>query len=117
MRGNISVENSQGTKGAKRSPHTIRFLDAEWDRIVEFAEARGVTPTEFVRSATLTVMDQGDTSMAGLAELIKHTFRASYITATILRDEMLDGDDPERLEELVQAARGLQARLLGEDQN
>ena len=117
MSGNRFVENSEGAQGSKRSPHTIRFLDAEWDRIVEFAEARGITPAEFVRSATLSMMDQGDTSMASLAELIKHTFRASYISATILRDEMLDGDDSERVEELVQAARGLQARLLGEDQN
>lgn len=45
---NQSVENSPGTRGVKRSPHTIRFLDSEWRQIVEKAEAQGVTPAEFV---------------------------------------------------------------------
>ncbi len=53
--------------------------------------------------------------MAGLAELIKLTFRASHIAATIPRDEMLEAGEQERLEELIQEAREMQARLLGED--
>ena len=55
--------------------------------------------------------------MAGLTEFIKQAFRISYITATILRDEMLEAGNQERLEELVEEARGLQVRLLREDKN
>ena len=103
--------------GAKRSPHTIRFLDSEWRRIVEKAEAQGVTPAEFVRSATLTMMEHGDMSMAGLAELIKRTYRATYILATTKRDEMIAAGERERLDELVQTARKLQEDVLGRDRN
>ena len=43
----------------KRSPHTIRFLDPEWERIEAFAEARGLAPAEFVRFATLNAIADG----------------------------------------------------------
>lgn len=113
MSGNGSGSNGDGAKGTKRSPHTVRFLDSEWTQIVEKAEARGVTPAEFVRSVTLTVIEQGDMSMTELAELIKRTYRATYVMATIMRDEMIAAGEQERLEELVQTARKLQEDLLG----
>lgn len=52
-------------------------------------------------------------SMTGLAELIKCTYRATYIMATIKRDEMIAAGQKERLENLVQTARKLQEDLLG----
>ena len=100
-----------------RASNYSSSLDEVWGRIIEFAEACGVTTTEFVRSATLFVMDQGDSPMVGLTEFIKQAFRISYITATILRDEMLEAGNQERLEELVEEVRGLQARLLREGKN
>lgn len=104
-----------GAPGSKRSPHTIRFLDSKWRQIVEKAEAQGVTSAEFMRYATLSVMDQGDMSMADLAELIKRTYRATYILASITRDEMIAAGEQERLDELVQIARRLQEDVLGGD--
>ena len=50
--------------------------------------------------------------MAGLAELIKQTYRATYILATIKRDEMIAAGEQERLDELVKAARKLQEDVL-----
>ena len=113
MSGDRTLEIGNGARGAKRSPHTIRFLDAEWRQVVEKAETQGVTPAEFVRSATLSMIEQGDMSMAGLAELIKQTYRATYILATIKRDEMIAVGKQERLDELVQTARKLQEDVLG----
>ena len=48
-----------------------------------------------------------------LAPLIEMTFRANYIMATKMRDEMLDSGRKEELDELVAAARGLQDEILG----
>ena len=42
----------------KRTPHSIRFLDPEWERIEAFAEKRGLTGPEFVRFAALAAMEE-----------------------------------------------------------
>ena len=97
---------------AKRSPHTIRFLDPEWENIEAFAEARGLAPAEFVRFATLNAIADGGASIAGLAPLIQTTFRGTHILASRLRDEMLEAGEQEILDEMVAAARGLQAELI-----
>ncbi len=103
-----------GTAGAeaKRRPHSIRFLEPEWERIEVFAEARGLTAPEFVRFATLAAVADGGDSVARLAPLIERTFRTTYILASRLRNEMLDAGEQEELEALIAAARGLQDELL-----
>ena len=55
MCGINSADNHQSFRGAKRSPRTVRFQDTEWQRISKIAEARGITPAEFVRFATLSM--------------------------------------------------------------
>ena len=102
---------------AKRSPHTIRFLEPEWEDVEAFAEARGLAPAEFVRFATLNAIADGGASVAGLAPLIQTTFRATHILASRLRDEMLKAGEQEVLDEMVAAARGLQADLIESKQN
>ena len=121
--GNNAVDEERGDAGPadggraeKRSPHSIRFLDPEWERIEAYAETRGLTGPEFVRFAALAAMEAGPPpSAAGdrLAPLIEMTFRATYIMATKMRDEMLDAGRKEELDELVAAARGLQDEILG----
>ena len=97
--GNNAVDEERGEAGPadggraeKRSPHSIRFLDPEWERIEAHAETRGLTGPEFVRFAALAAMAGPPPSAAGdrLAPLIEMTFRATYIMATRMRDEMLD---------------------------
>ena len=107
---------ADGGKAERRSPHSIRFLDPEWECIEAFAEKRGLTGPEFVRFAALAAMEAGPPpSAAGdrLAPLIEMTFRATYVMATKMRDEMLDAGRKEELDELVAAARGLQDEILG----
>lgn len=55
-------------------------------------------------------------SMAGLAELIKRTYRATYILVSIKRDEIIAASEQERLDELVQTAWKLQEDVLVGDQ-
>ncbi len=102
----------------KRTPHSIRFLDLEWERIEKFAEERGLTGPEFVRFAALEAVAEGRPTpdpVARLAPLIESTFRGTYIVATKLRDELLDAGREEELDELVASARALQDEILGED--
>ncbi|MDE0698748.1 MAG: hypothetical protein OXH76_23255 [Boseongicola sp.] len=111
--GNGATENAEAEAGARRRPHSVRFLDPEWERIEAFAEARGFTGPEFVRYAALAAMaDLGETT-GRLAPLIETTFRATYILVTKMRDDMVDAGRAEELEELVKGARILQDKLLG----
>ena len=101
----------------KRTPHSIRFLEPEWERIEKFAEERGLTGPEFVRFAALEAVAEGRPTsdpVARLAPLIEMTFRGTYIVATKLRDELLDAGRVEELDELVATARALQDEILGE---
>ena len=82
------------------------------ENIEAFAEARGLAPAEFVRFATLNAIADGGASIAGLAPLIQTTFRGTHILASRLRDEMLEAGEQEILDEMVAAARGLQAELI-----
>ena len=97
----------------KRSPHTIRFLEPEWERVEAFAEARGLAPAELVRFATLTMIADGGASVTGLAPLIQTTFRATHILALRLRDEMIEAGEQDALDKMIATARGLQADLIG----
>lgn len=47
------------SKAEKRNPHSIRFLDPEWERIEAFARGRGLTGPEFVRFAALAAIADG----------------------------------------------------------
>lgn len=109
---NRAASSNGADAQAKRSPHTIRFLKPEWERIEAFAEARGLAPAEFVRFATLNAVADEGASIAGLAPLIQTTFRGTHILASRLRDEMLEAGEQEVLDEMVAAARGLQADLI-----
>ena len=109
---NRSASSDSADTKAKRSPHTIRFLEPEWENVEAFAAARGLAPAEFVRFATLNAIADGGASVAGLAPLIQTTFRATYILASRLRDEMLEAGEQEVLDEMIAAARGLQADLI-----
>ncbi len=112
MGGKRSKDSKNTDTKAKRSAHTIRFLEPEWENVEAFAEARGLAPAEFVRFATLNAIADGGASVAGLAPLIQTTFRGTHILASRLRDEMLEAGEQEILDEMVAAARGLQAELI-----
>ena len=96
----------------RRSRHTIRFFDSEWERVEAFAEARGLPTAEFVRFAALAVIEDGGNTVARLAPLVETAFRGTYVLATRLRDQMLQAGEQEELDALVAKARQLQDKLL-----
>ena len=106
---------AEARKAEKRNPHSIRFLDGEWERIEAHADARGLTGPEFVRFAALAALAGGGAADGRHAPLIETTFRAAHIMVTKLRTDMLDQGRGEELDELVAGARAQQDRLLGRE--
>ena len=100
-------------KAEKRNPHSIRFLDGEWDRIEAHADARGLTGPEFVRFAALSALADGNAVGDKLASLVETTFRAAHIMVTKMRTDMLAEGRGEELDGLVEGARAQQEKLLG----
>ncbi len=113
--GNHETGPAEAGKAEKRNPHSIRFLDGEWDRIEAHADARGLTGPEFVRFAALAALADGRAAGHRLAPLIETTFRAAHIMVTKMRAEMLDEDREDELDELIEGAREYQDRLLGRE--
>ena len=111
-----SENHETGPAGAgkpeKRNPHSIRFLDAEWDRIEAHADARGLTGPEFVRSAALAALAGGHAGRNRHAPLIEMTFRAAHIMMCRMRTDMLGEGREDELDELIEDARALQDELL-----
>lgn len=111
---NTEIPAAEAAKAETRAAHSIRFLDPEWDRIKAFAEDRGLAPPEFVRFAALAAIEDGARGPAGgLAPLIERTFRATYMLAGRMRDEMLGAGRGQELDALIRAARELQDELTG----
>ena len=110
--GNGATEKVEGDASARRRPHSVRFLDPEWERIEAYAEARGFTGPEFVRYAALEAMAGGGEATGRLAPLIETTFRATCILVTKMRDDLVDAGRAAELDELVEGARALQDKLL-----
>ncbi len=121
MDGNGAESSPAGTgRPERRTPHSIRFQDPEWERIEAFAEERGLTGPEFVRFAALAALvDDAPAINSGdrLAPLIEMTFRAAYIMVSKLRRDMLDEGRGEELDALIAGARGLQDEILAEESN
>jgi hypothetical protein len=106
------IANAAGhAQPVKRGPHTIRFSEPEWDRIEEFAGARGLSPAAFVRYAALAAID-GDTLPGRLTPLIESTFRYVYVLATFKRMKMKNLGQDKQLDMVIGMSRRAQAELL-----
>ena len=108
----IETGSDEADGSERRRSRSVRFLDLEWERIEAFAEARGLTGSEFVRYAALAATADRGEATGRLAPLIETTFRATHILATKMRDDMLQADRRAELDELVRDARALQEELL-----
>ena len=59
--GSSGTETDKADGSARRRSRSVRFQYSEWERIEVFAEARGLTSSEFVRYAALTATaDRGE---------------------------------------------------------
>jgi len=109
------TEPAEAGKTERRAPRSIRFRDAEWERIETCAEKHSMAAAEFVRFAALSAVEGGCEACRRLAPLIETTFRATHIMVTKMRTDMLDEGRAEELDELVAGARAQQDRLLGRE--
>ena len=104
--------NQPGTRaGDPRRSRTIRFSDSEWQLIENAALRQGISASQLVRSVMLAAVEERLASPAeaaltpGHLALIEATYRAVYVLATINREEMLDAERANELDEIVAAAR------------
>ena len=104
--------NSRGeNRGATRRSHSIRFADSEWNLIERAAARQGVPAGEFARSGALAASEEriaelpAATLSPGHLALIESTWRMAYVLATLNREQLLDTERGEDLDELVAEAR------------
>ena len=102
-----------------RTPRSIRFSDSEWARVEQAANERGMTAAVFVRHAAMSLADgkfiAGTAAFTpGHVELLERIFRTTYILATLKRDEITRQGRSGEMDDMVQAAREMQASLLND---
>ena len=104
--------NGSGERaGDPRRSRTIRFSDSEWQLVEDAALRQGIPASQLVRSVTLAAAEERADRPAAAAitpghlALIEDTYRAVYVLATINREEMLDAERANELDEIVAAAR------------
>ena len=101
----------------KRTPRAIRFSESEWKRIRTAASARGISIGGFVRDAALhRVAEHSGMGSApfsaGIEELIKQTFRYTFVLASIKRNELVGEGRQHSVDDAVSQALAAQDELL-----
>ena len=104
-----------------RKLRPIRFSESEWTRIKTAANRRGISFGGFVRDAALSLAAQqsgpkSPSISSGIEELIKQTFRYTFILATIKRDELSATGSQQSVDAAVMLAREAQDELLSGSQ-
>lgn len=103
----------------QRSPHSIRFSDAEWQLVEAAAIDSDISPATFTRNAALRAARHRKATAPGdlppgVMELIKRTYLSTYILSTLKRDEMIGDGRGEELDRTIKSARETQAFILGD---
>ena len=109
--------SQDGDRRARRTKRSIRFSDPEWRQVETAAAERGITPSDYVRSAVLGAAAGALPCASGglspaMEELFKLTHRGVYILSTLKRDEMAREGRAGEMDEVVRAARKAQHELL-----
>ena len=100
-----------------RTQRGVRFADSEWELVKKAALRDKISAAEFVRNAPLRAVSapaRADFAALppGVIEILKHTYRAAYILATLKRDEMMREGRYEELETTISMARRAQISIL-----
>ena len=104
---------------ARRS-RSIRFADSEWKLIEKAAARQGIPAGEFARSGALAAAEEriGEPQPAVLSPghlaLIESTWRMAWVLATLNREQLLDADRKDDLDELVTEAREVMRETMTE---
>ena len=114
--GSKTAENRSDT----RQPRSIRFSDSEWTLIERAATRQGIPAGELVRSGAVAAAEDrlGEsppaTLSAGHAALIEAIYRSVYVMVTLKRQELLDDERAEELDDLVAAAHRTMTETMNE---
>ncbi len=113
--------NESGVRaGDPRRSRTIRFSDSEWQLVEDAALRQGISASQLVRTVMLAAVEERLASPAeaaltpGHLALIEAIYRAVYVLATINREEMLDAERGNELDEIVAAARNTMRETMDE---
>ena len=111
--GSKTAENRSDT----RQPRSIRFSDSEWTLIE--GPPRGKTFRPASSGAVAAAEDRlGEsppaTLSAGHAALIEAIYRSVYVMVTLKRQELLDDERGEELDDLVAAAHRTMTETMNE---
>ena len=108
------------SRAAARRSHSIRFADSEWKLIERAAARQGIPAGEFARSGALAAAENRiaeappATLSPGHLALIESTWRMAYVLATLNREQLLDADREDDLDELVTEARDVMGETMTE---
>ncbi|MCY3830195.1 MAG: hypothetical protein OXF89_13765 [Rhodospirillaceae bacterium] len=109
----------EGRAVARRS-HSIRFADSEWQLIEKAAARQGIPAGEFARSGALAAAEDriGEPPPVVLSPghlaLLETMWRMVYVLATLNREQLLDADREDDLDELVSEAREVMQETMAE---
>ena len=100
-----------------RTQRGVRFSDSEWELVKKAAVREKISAAEFVRNAALDTTrapspEDFATLPPAVIEILKHTYRATYILATLKRDEMVREGRDEELGIIVSMAKTAQVSIL-----
>ena len=99
------------TPDATKKTHSIRFTDAEWDRISARAKVAGLSISAYLVAAsdaadgTAAEGREGTSAMAGLSDQERSAFRAIWFLYTDRLTRMKDAGEQPRIDALVAEAR------------
>ena len=115
--GELSEASLPEKSSVQRSPRTVRFSDAERQKIENAAARCNRSPAAFIRNASLADAADPDgmesgTLPPGIGELIKRIYRSTYMLSTLKRDEMIRVGRAREMNEVVRAARNAQEDVI-----
>ncbi|MCY4393765.1 MAG: hypothetical protein OXC10_01330 [Rhodospirillaceae bacterium] len=113
-------KNTGGSRADARRSHSIRFADSEWKLIEKAAARQGIPAGEFARSGALAAAEDriAEASPAVLSPghlaLIESTWRMAWVLATLNREQLLDAEREDDLDELVTEAQEVMLETMTE---
>ena len=104
--------DSEEKRRSARTPRAICFSDFEWGKVETVAGRHGITPTEFVRNASLAATEnESGTFPLEITAQIERIYRGVYLLATLKREEMIRDGRQEELERIRKAGRESQGSI------
>ena len=113
-------KNTGGSRADARRSHSIRFAESEWKLIEKAAARQGIPAGEFARSGALAAAEDriAEASPAVLSPghlaLIESTWRMAWVLATLNREQLLDAEREDDLDELVTEAQEVMLETMTE---